>query len=157
MTTAGAESVEFKPVGGNGKAVLRRDFFLEAFDIAVFKFHDLATACADEMVVMSLMGHVVVLGLCPKVPGLSQTRFAKQVEGPVNGGKSEMRIFAGQLVVHLLGRDVLLLQKGVEDQLTLARKFELVFPKVFFQSTHFLSMFGHSGEPILPGWELKTK
>ena len=77
MTAAGAESVEFKPVGGNRKAVLGRDFLLKALDIAVFKFHDLAAACADEMIMMTLMGHVVVLGLRPKVPRLSQPCFAK--------------------------------------------------------------------------------
>ena len=143
MTAAGAESVEFKPVGGNRKAVLGRDFLLKTFDIAVFKFHDLAATCADEMIVMALMGHVVILGLRPKVSCLSEPRLAKQIKGPVNGCKSEMGIFAGQLVVHLLGRDVLLLQKRVEDQLTLARKFELMSPEMLFQNAHFLGMFGH--------------
>lgn len=123
MTAVGTESVEFKPVGGNRKAVLGRDFLLKTFDIAVFKFHDLAAACADEMVVMALMGHVVILGLCSKVPRLSQSRFAEQVEGSVNGRESKMGIFACQLVVHFLSRDVFLFQKGVEDQLPLARKF----------------------------------
>lgn len=151
MTTARAESVEFEPVGGNGKAVASGNLFLEAFDVAVFKFHDLATACADEVVVMAFMRHVVVLGLCSKMPGLSQTCFAKQVEGPVNGCEPEMRVFAGQLVVHFLGCDVLLLQKRIEDQLTLACELELVFPKMLFQHAHFPSMFRHRSRPILPG------
>ncbi len=128
MTAAGAESVEFKPVGGNGKAVLGRDFLLKAFDIAVFKLHDLATAGADEVVVMALMGHVVILGLCSKVSGLSQSCFAEQVEGPIDGCEPKMGIFACQLVIHGLSRDVFLFQKGVEDQLTLARELELVPP-----------------------------
>ena len=115
MTAAGAESVEFEPVGGNRKAVLSRDFFLEAFDITVFKFHDLAAACADEVVMMALVGHVVVLGLCSKVSRLSESSFAEEVEGPVDGCEPKMRILAGQLVVHFLSRDVLLFQKGVED------------------------------------------
>ncbi len=157
MTATGAESVEFEPVGGNGKAVLGRNFFLQAFDIAVFKFDNFAAAGADKMVVMALMRHVIVLGLCPKVSSLSQTRFAKQIEGPVNGCQSEMGIFAGQLMVHFLGRNVLLSQKGVEDQLPLASEFELVFPKVLFQHAHFSSMFRHSSQPILPGEALKTK
>ena len=157
MTATGAESVEFEPVGGNGKTVLGGDLLLEAFNIAVFKFHDLATTCANEMVMMTFMGHIVVLGLRSKMPGLSQTCFAKQVEGPVNGCEPEMRVFAGQLVVHLFSCDVLLFQKGIEDQLTLACKLELVFPKMLFQHAHFPSMFGHSSRPILPGEALKTK
>jgi hypothetical protein len=157
MTAVGAESVEFEPVGGNRKAVLGRDFLLKSFDIAVFKFHDLATACADEMVVMALMGHVVILGLCSKVSSLSQPRFAEQVEGPVDGGEPKMRIFACQLMVHFLSRDVFLFQKGVEDQLTLARKFELVFLKMLFQNSHFLGMFGHRGRSLLPWRGIKDE
>ena len=77
MTAVGAESVEFEPVGSNRKAVLGRDFLLKSFDIAVFKFHDLAATCADEMIVMALMGHVVILSLCSKVPSLSQPCFTE--------------------------------------------------------------------------------
>ena len=157
MTAEGAESVEFKPVGGNGKAVLSRDFLLKAFDIAVFKLHDLATACANEMVVMALMGHVVILGLCPKVPGLSQPCFAEQVEGPIDGCEPKMGVFTCQLMVHFLSRDVFLFQKGVEDQLTLARKFELVFLKMLFQNSHFLGMFGHRGRSLLPRRGIKDE
>ena len=157
MTAVGAESVEFEPVGRNRKAVAGGDFLLEALDIAVFKFHDLAAACADEVVVMALMGHVVILGLCPKVPRLSEPRFAKEVEGSVNGCKSEVGILACQLMVHFLSRNVFLPQKSVKDQLTLARKLELVPSQMLFQDSHFLGMFGHSTRRILPGGELKTK
>lgn len=153
----GAESVEFKSVGGNREAVLGRDFLLKSFNIAVLKFHDLATARADEMVVMALMGHVVILSLCPKVPSLSQPCFAEQVEGPVDGCEPKMRIFARQLMVHFLGRDVFLFQKGVEDQLTLARKFELVFLKMLFQNSHFLGMFGHRDSSLLPWRGIKDE
>lgn len=157
MAAVGAESVEFEPMGGNRKAVLGRDFLLKSFDIAVFKFHDLATACADEMVVMALMGHVVILGLCPKVPRLSQPCFAEQVEGPVDSCEPKMGIFACQLMVHFLSRDVFLFQKRVEDQLTLARKFELVFLKMLFQNSHFLGMFGHRGRSLLPWRGIKDE
>lgn len=144
MTAARAESVEFEAVGGNRKAILGCDFFLEAFDIAVFKFHDFATARADEVVVMSLMGYVVILGLGSKMPRLCQSRFTEQVQGPINGRESKVGIFACQLMIHFLGRDVFLLQKGIEDQLTLARKFELVPPEMLFQNSHFFGMFGHN-------------
>lgn len=157
MTAVRAKSVEFESVGGNRKAVLGRDFLLKSFDIAVFKFHDLAAACADEMVVMALMGHVVILGLCSEVPSLRQPCFAEQIEGSVNGGKSKMGIFACQLMIHFLGRDVFLFQKRVEDQLTLARKFELVLLKMLFQKSHFLGMFGHCGRSLLPRRGIKDE
>lgn len=146
MTAAGTEAVEFESVGGDRKAVAGRNFFLKALDITVFKFDDLAAAGADEVVVMAFMGHIVILGLCPKVPRLSEPRFAEQVEGSVNGCESKMGIFACQLMVHFLGGNVLLLEKGVQDQLTLARKFELVPSQVLFQNPHFLGMFGHSAQ-----------
>ena len=157
MTAAGAESVEFKPVGSNRKAVLGCDFLLKPFDITVFKLHDFATACADEMVVMALMRHVVILGLCPKVPGLSQPCFAEQVEGPIDGCEPKMGIFACQLMVHFLSRDVFLLQKCIENQLALARKFELVVLKMLFQNSHFLGMFGHRGRSLLPWRGIKDE
>ena len=157
MTAVGAESVEFEPVGSNRKAVLGRDFLLKSFDIAVFKFHDLATACADEVVVMALMGHVVILSLCSKVPSLSQPCFAEQVEGPVDGCEPKMRIFTCQLMVHFLSRDVFLFQKSVEDQLTLACKFELVLLEMLFQNFHFLGMFGHRDRSLLPKRGIKDE
>ncbi len=63
MTAAGAESVEFKAVGLDGKAVPGGDLLLQFFDLAVFKFDDLAATCADEMIVMPLMGDVIILRL----------------------------------------------------------------------------------------------
>ena len=47
MTAAGAESVEFKAVGLDGEAVPGGDLLLQFFDLAVFKFDDLA-AIAEQ-------------------------------------------------------------------------------------------------------------
>ena len=66
MTAAGTESVQFEAVGLDGEAVAGGDLFLEAFDIAVFKLHDLSAPGTDEVVMMPLMGDVVVLRLVPK-------------------------------------------------------------------------------------------
>ena len=141
MTAARAEPIEFEAVGLNGKTVPRCHFFLKTFDVAVFELHDFPTACANEMVMMALMRYIVVLGLSPEVPGLGQTRFAEEVERAVNGREPQVRIFARQLMIHLFSRDVFLLQKGIEDQFTLPRKFKLVPPKMLLQDPHFLSMF----------------
>jgi len=93
---------------------------------------------------MAFVRDVVVLGLCPKVSGLSEASFAKQVECSVDGCQAQVRILARQLMVHLFRRDVLLLEKGVKDQLALAGVFELVLPEVLFQDAHFFLMFRHN-------------
>ena len=115
MTTARAEPIEFEAVGLNGKTVPRCHFLLKTLNVAVLEFHDLSTACANEMVMVALMRHIVVLGLSTEVSGLGQTRFAEEIERAVNGRESQMRIFACQLVVHLFSRNVFLLQKRIED------------------------------------------
>lgn len=113
MTTAGAKAVKLQAVGLNGKAVARGDFFLETLNVAILKLHDLSAAGANQVIVMALMGDIVILGLCAEVPGLGQAGFAKKVERAVDRCKSEMRILLRKLVVHLLGRNVFLLEKGV--------------------------------------------
>lgn len=60
-------------------------------------------------------------------------------------------------MVHLLSRDVFLFQEGIEDQFTLASKFQLVFSEVFLEDSHFFDMFGHGDQAEPPGSELKTK
>lgn len=132
MTTASAEAVEFKTVSRNGEAVSGGDFLLELFDLAVFKLHDLAAVGANQMVVMTLVGNVVILRLRAEMPGLRQPGFAKQVEGTVDGGEPQMRIFLRQLVVHRFGGDVLLLEEGVKNEFALARVLQLVFAEVCF-------------------------
>ena len=157
MAAARAESVEFEAVGLDREAVSCRDFFLKPLDIAVFEFHDFPASGADEMIVVALVRHIVVLRLGAKVSGLGEPRFAKEVQRAVNSRQSQMRIFAGQLVVHLLSRDVFLFQEGIEDQFTLASKFQLVFSEVFLEDSHFFNMFGHGDQAEPPGSELKTK
>jgi hypothetical protein len=143
MTAARAESVEFEAVSLDGKTVPRCHFFLKTLNVAVLKLHDLTATCANEMVVMALMRHIVVLRLSTEVPGLGETRFAEEIQRAVNGRQPQVRILAGQLVVHLFSRDVFLFQKGIEDQFTLPCKFELVLSKMLLQDTHFFGMFRH--------------
>ncbi|HEU5403701.1 MAG TPA: hypothetical protein VFU86_20265 [Terriglobales bacterium] len=157
MTAARAESVELEAVSLDGKTVPRRHFFLKTLDIAVLKFHYFPTACANKMIMMALMRHIVVLGLSAEVPGLGQTRFAEEIERAVNGREAQVRIFARQLMVHRFGRDVFLLQKGIEDQFTLSRKFELMLPEMFLQDPHFFDMFRHHDQIEPPGWGIKDE
>ena len=68
-----------------------------------------------------------------------------------------MRILSRQLVIHRFSRDVLLLQEGIEDQLSLPGNFELVFPKMLLQDTHFFGMFRHHDQTEPPGWGIKDE
>lgn len=157
MTAARTEAIELEAVGLNGKTVPQCHFFLKMLNVAVLELHDLSAACANEMVMMALMRHIVVLRLSAEVPGLGQTRLAEEIQRAVNGRESEVRIFARQMVVHLFSRDVFLLQKGIKDQLTLPRKFKLVLPKMLLQDSYFFGIFGHREQPEPPSSELKTK
>src|SRR5690349_1690431 len=128
MTAARAEAIELETVGCDRKTVPRGDFFLKALDVAVLKLHDLSAAGANEVVMVALVRHIVVLGLRAKVPSLGQAGLTKEIERAVNGGQPQVRIFSRQLMIHFFSRDVLLLQKGIENQFTLPRKFELMLP-----------------------------
>lgn len=141
--TARTEAVEFQTVSFDGEAVASGDFLLQTFNVAVFKLHDLSAVCADEMVVMAFMGDIVVLGLRAEVPGLCQAGLAKEIECAVDRCQPQMRIFFRQLVIHRLSGDVLLLEKGIKNQLALAGAFQLMFPEMLFQSRNFFLMLRH--------------
>jgi hypothetical protein len=120
MPTTGTEAVQFKAVGLDDKAILGGDLFLQAFDLTIFELHNSSTAGADEVVVMALMGDIVVLRLRAEMPGLGDSGFAEQVQGAVNGGQSQVRVFFGELVIHRLRRDVFLPKKCRQYELALA-------------------------------------
>jgi len=143
MTAARTEAVKFETVGLDGEAVAGSDLFLEALNIAVFELHNLSAIGANEVVVVSLVGNIVILGLGAEMSGLGQPGFAKEIERTVNRCQTQMRIFSSKLVVHLFCRDMFLLEKGIEDQFTLAREFQLVLSEVFFQHLHLFRMFTH--------------
>jgi hypothetical protein len=155
MTTAGTEPIKLETVGVDREPVRGGDFFLEAFNVAIGEFHDLAAAGTDEMVVMAFMGDVVVLRLGAEVPRLGEAGLAKQVEGAIDRGQAQMRIFFGELVVHLLSRDVFLLEKRVEDEFALTRELQLVLAKVLFERLHLFRM-SHA-DRLLPQTEEPIK
>lgn len=63
MSAAGAHAVEFQLMHLDGEAVSASDLFLESFDVFILEFYDLAAARADEVIVVPLVRHVIVLGL----------------------------------------------------------------------------------------------
>jgi hypothetical protein len=113
MSAAGAHAVEFQLMGLYGEAISAGDFFLKPFDVFILEFHDLPAGGADEVIVMPLVGHVIVLRLRAEVASLGQSYFAKEIERPVNGGETDMRVLFRELSIHLFRGDVLILQKHV--------------------------------------------
>ena len=71
MAAGGAEAVELEPMGLDRKAILSGDLLLERFDLAIFELDDLATRRADEVIMVSLLPHIVVLRLRAEMAGLS--------------------------------------------------------------------------------------
>ncbi len=123
MSAAGAHAVEFQFMSLDGEAVSAGDFFLESFDILILEFHDLAAGGADQMIVVSLVRHVVILRLRAEVACLGQPYFAKEIQRPVDRGETDMRVFFCKLPIHLFRGDVLILQEHVKNVLALSREF----------------------------------
>ena len=107
----------------DGETVSPGHVFLKSFDIFILEFHDFAAGRADEVIVVSLVRHIVVLCLRAEVAGLGQSDLAKEIERPVNGGQSDMRIFFRELPIHLFRSDVLILQEHIQNVLALACEF----------------------------------
>ena len=140
MTAARTEAVQLESVGCDGKSVLDSHFFLEPLNFFVFKFHDLLAAGADEVIVVTLVRHVVVFRLGAEMPSLCEAGIAEQIECPVDGREPQMWIGFRQLVIHGLRGNVFLPEERVQNQFTLAGELELMFAQVFFQRLHFLHM-----------------
>jgi len=147
MTAARTEAVELESVGFDGKSVLGSHFFLEPLNFFVFKFHDLLAAGADEVIVMALVRHVVVLRLRAEMPSLCEAGIAEQIECPVDSREPQMRIGFRQLVIHGLRGNVLLPEERVQNQFTLTGELELMLAQVFLQRLHFLHMRIRQGGP----------
>jgi hypothetical protein len=151
MVAARTESIELKSVGFDGKSVLGGHFFLEPLNFLVFKFHDLLTAGADEVIVVALVRDVVVLRLRAEVPGLREAGIAEQIERPVDGRESKVRVGLRQLMIHGFCGNMLLPEEGTQNQFTLAGELELMLAQVLLESFHFFHMLiCHDGPPMGP-------
>lgn len=58
-----AETVKFEFVGLNGKAVYSRNLFLKVFDLAVLKFDNFSAGGTNEVIMVTLVGHIIELRL----------------------------------------------------------------------------------------------
>ena len=77
MTAARTEPVELEAVGLNGEPIASSDFFLEFFDFAILKLDDFSAARANQVIVMTLMRDIIVLGLRAEVSGLGEPGVTK--------------------------------------------------------------------------------
>ena len=143
MAAARAETVEFQAVGLDHKAVFCRDFLLQPLNFAVLELDNHATAGADEMVVMAFMRDVVVLRLGAEVARLGDPCLAKEVQRAIDRREPEMRILLGKLMIHRLGRDVLLAKERRQDQFSLASQFQLMLRQMLTKHVHFFKAFAH--------------
>ncbi len=143
MAATRAEPVELQAVGLDHEAVFCRDLFLQPLDFAVLEFDDRAAAGADEMVVMAFMGDVVVLRLGAEVASLGDSSFAKEVQRAIDRRETQMGILLGELMIHRLGRHVLLPKERRENQLPLAGQFQLMLGQVLAKHVHFFEVFAH--------------
>jgi hypothetical protein len=127
----------------DGEAVPGGYLFLETLDFLILELHDFSAAGADQVVMVALVRDVVVLRLGAEVAGLGQARFAEQIQRAVNGRQSDVRVFLGQQAVHLLGGDVLVLEKGMENVFALPGELELVLGEMVLQDADLLGKLGH--------------
>ncbi len=147
-------AVQLQFMGANGKPVLAGDFFLQGFNLTIFELNNFLALCANEMVMVSLVRHVVELCLHPGLSLRVETLFLREAgltqkfQRAEHGGKADMRVFPGKLLIHPFGRHVFHSQKSREDVLTLAGQLETVFRKVLFENVEFFNGFGHT--PRIP-------
>jgi hypothetical protein len=136
-----AVAIKFQSMILKLKAVLGRHFLLESFNVLALELNNLVALVADEVVVVLFVRHIVIDGFgVAEVSLLADADFAEKIQGPIDGGESEVDVLAGESLVKLLGRDVVGLEKLLKDQLTLVGEFEIVFgqmdSKQLFFSLH---------------------
>ena len=88
---------------------------------------------------MTLMRDVVVLCLGAEVPGLRKAGIAEQIQRPVDGGESKMRVGLSELMIHGFGGNVFLPEKRGQNHFPLAREFELMLAKMLLERIHFFN------------------
>lgn len=123
MPATGAEAVEFEPVGLDGESVSVGHFFLQLFNLAVLEFHDFPAPGADQMVMVALMRHVVILSLRTEVASLRDPGVAEEVQRSIDGRQSKVGIALGELMVHRFCSDMFLPKERVQNQFSLAGEF----------------------------------
>lgn len=156
MAAVHAEAVELKPVRLDDEPILGRHFLLEPLDFAIFELHNLSAARTDQVIMVSLMGDVVVLGLRTEMSCLRDACLAKEIQCAIDGRQAEMRVLFRELVVHRLGGDVFLAKESRQDEFSLAGQLQLMLRQVLAEGIHFFVSFSHDRTGCVSA-PLKTK
>ena len=129
MSAWAAVAVKFHPVMKDFEAMAPRNPMLKGFKPIVFKFEDLSTAQADEMVMVGSLGSGFVSGLTIGKFSLGgETQAGEKLEGPIDRGITDLRIRLGHLGIDL--RKVLMacgVEEDVEDLCPLPGGLEPLF------------------------------
>lgn len=97
----------------HGEPVSTGDESLELFDFPIFEFHDISAPRAEEVVVMTRPDRLFVVATpLLKVPLGDQATVHQQRQGPVDGGRTDLRAPSPDLPKELLRREML---PGFED------------------------------------------
>jgi hypothetical protein len=115
--TVGAETEKFKAVIFYDKTMPAGDFVLQLFDLGIFEFDDQTATAADQVVVMLLAEHQFETALpVTEIPFGGNAAFGEQLEGPMDRGIADVRIFTAHLQVELFSGQMRgLLKKFLQD------------------------------------------
>ena len=118
---------------GNLEPVLGRHRVLDGFEFSGVELDDLAALGTDHVIVMLMF--VVMLEVRTSITKTNFTResgFGQDLEGSIDGGLTDGRIFFFNELIKILIRQVLFsAQKNIQDQRALRRTFQPLLLDVF--------------------------
>ncbi len=92
------------------------------------------------------VGHIIELSLIAEMLLLREAGLAQKFKRAVDRGKADMGVLLGEQPIHLFGRYVFHLQKGLENVLTLAGQLKAVFRKVLLENLEFFDGLCHTNK-----------
>jgi hypothetical protein len=102
MSARAAVAVKFHPVMKDFEAMAPRNPVLKGFKPIVFKFENLSTTQADEMVMVGSLGSGFISGLTIGKFSLGgKTQAGEKLKGPIDRGITDLRIRFGHLGIDL--------------------------------------------------------
>jgi hypothetical protein len=134
-----AVPVQFQSVIAQGKPVSGRHFLLKPFNGGGLKLNDLVAFIADQVIVVLFVKHVVKnRPIVLEMALLTDSDFAQKIQGSINRGQAHAPVLLpGNLMVQLLGRDMVDLEKGLQNRLPLLGELQALFRKVIPQEGDF--------------------
>ena len=119
MATVGTQTVELQILRGQTKSIRRGDLLPQPLDGRIFEFDDVSAARADEMIVIPLREQIIVLGFFTETSSLRKAFVAQHSHRPIDRIQRGTMALPIEPAIQLADRNVLLLQKGLDDTFTL--------------------------------------